>query len=76
MKLLKMVFLIGAVCAANSAHAVSIHGEAGAKWTNFGVSFGANEPGFTFSGNWAHNDNDGDVASLGMGWNIPLVRYS
>lgn len=72
MKLLKMVFLLSAVCAANSANAVSFHGEAGEKWTNLGMSFGANEPGFTFNGNWAHNDNDGDVASLGMGWNIPL----
>jgi opacity protein-like surface antigen len=36
------------------------------------MTFGANEPGFMFSGTWSHNDNDGDVASLGLGWNIPL----
>lgn len=75
MKLLKVAYLIGATLVASSAtvvNAVTFHGEAGSKWTNLGVSFGANEPGFTFSGNWAHNDNDGDIASLGMGWNIPL----
>ena len=58
--------------AVTNANAVAFHGEAGAEWTNLGMSFGANEPGFTFNGNWAHNDNDGDIASLGMGWNIPL----
>ncbi len=72
MKFLKVVCLVGATLAASSASAVSFHGEAGGEWTNLGMTFGANEPGFVFSSNWAHSDNDGDIASLGIGWNIPL----
>ncbi len=29
----------------------------------------------TFNGNWAHSDNDGDVAGLGMGYNFNLGPF-
>lgn len=65
-----LVAALGTMSAASAA--INLHGEAGEKYTNLSASFGANEPGLTFNGNWAHSDNDGDVAGLGMGVNLPL----
>lgn len=60
----------GAACAA-----VNLHG-AGAEFTNLSASFGAGEPGMTFSSQWAHSDNDGDsVGGLGMGYNFNLGPF-
>lgn len=33
---------------------------------------GTETTGLAVSGNWMHNDDDGDVAGLGTGLNIPL----
>lgn len=51
---------------------VTLHGEAGEHYTNLAGSWNAASPGLTMSGNWAHSDNDGDVAGLGVGLNLPL----
>ncbi|MCS2166015.1 YfaZ family protein [Scandinavium manionii] len=70
---LKAAFLVAALGTAAAANAsINLHGEAGAEFTNLSASFGANDPGLTFNGNWAHSDDDGDVAGLGMGFNLPL----
>jgi len=57
---------------ANVNAAVNLHAEAGEKFTNLSASFGASDPGLTFNGNWGHSDDDGDIAGLGMGFNLPL----
>lgn len=73
----KSVLLVAALGASSAACAsVNLHGEAGEEFTNLSASFGAEEPGMTFNGNWAHSDNDGDVAGLGMGYNFNLGRFS
>ncbi|PBI80447.1 porin [Rahnella victoriana] len=72
MKLVKVGCLMAALLATGSANAVSIHGEAGQNWTDLGVSFGANDPGLTFGGNWAHSEDDGDIAGINLGLNLPL----
>ncbi|EHM49469.1 YfaZ precursor [Yokenella regensburgei] len=70
---LKTGILAIAMIASTSAFAdVNLHGEAGDNYTNLSATFGGSEPGFTFTGNWAHSDNDGDVAGLGMGYNFLL----
>ena len=70
---LKTVVLVAAMGAAATANAsMNLHGEAGSEFTNLSASFGADNPGLTFNGNWAHSDDDGDVAGLGMGLNLPL----
>ncbi|HEY0207626.1 YfaZ family outer membrane protein [Acerihabitans sp.] len=61
--------------AAASASAVSVTGEVGEHYTNLGVGFGTTTPGIAVSGNWAHNDDNGDVAGLGLGYNIPLGPF-
>lgn len=69
----KTAVLVAALSATAAANAsVNLHGEAGERFTNLSASFNADNPGLTFSGNWAHSDNDGDIAGLGMGFNLPL----
>ena len=55
-----------------SANAISINGQAGEDYTNLGFGMGTETTGLAVSGNWMHNDDDGDVAGLGLGLNIPL----
>ena len=57
-KMVAVTIALGASSAACAA--VNLHGEAGAEFTNLSASFGAGEPGMTFSSQWAHSDNDGD----------------
>lgn len=55
-----------------SAQAISISGQAGEDYTNIGVGFGTESTGLALSGNWMHNDDDGDAAAVGGGlqWKI------
>jgi hypothetical protein len=55
-----------------SANAVNFTGEAGEHYTNLALGFGTTTPGLAVSANWAHSDNDGDIAGLGLGLNVPL----
>lgn len=55
-----------------SVNAMSISGQAGKEYTNIGVGFGTETTGLALSGNWTHNDDDGDVAGVGLGLNLPL----
>ncbi len=55
-----------------SAQAISISGRAGEDYTNIGVGFGTESTGLALSGNWMHNDDDGDAAGVGLGLNIPV----
>lgn len=55
-----------------SANAISINGQVGEDYTNLGFGMGTETTGLAVSGNWMHNDDDGDVAGLGLGLNIPL----
>ncbi|MEA9392539.1 YfaZ family outer membrane protein [Acerihabitans sp. TG2] len=57
---------------AASANAISINGDVGEHYTNIGFGFGTTTPGLALSGNWAHNDDNGDAAGLGLGYNIPF----
>lgn len=50
-----------------SVNAMSISGRAGKEYTNIGVGFGTESTGTALSGNWTHNDDDGDVAGVGWG---------
>lgn len=62
----------GLVLVSGAANAISISGEAGEKYTNVGVGFGTESTGIAVTGNYAHNDDDGDIVGLGLGFNIPL----
>lgn len=61
--------------ASAGANAVSLSGQVGEHYTNLGVGMGTETSGLTLSGNWAHNDDDGDIAGLGLGYNIPLGPF-
>lgn len=69
-------FAAGAVAslmfATASVSAISVTSEVGKNYTNVGVGFGTTTPGLSLSGNWAYSDNDGNVAGLGVGYNIPV----
>ena len=64
--------LAGMMFVSTAAHAISFSGQAGEHYTNLGVGFGTESTGLAVTGNWLHNDDDGDAAGLGLGLNIPL----
>ncbi|TBL48171.1 porin [Obesumbacterium proteus] len=71
--------VLGCACAAlfstTAANAMSIHGQAGEHYTNVEAGFGTESTGLYSTLNWAHNDDDGDVAGLGLGVNLPLGPF-
>lgn len=72
MNKLLLAGIAGLALVSASANAISISGEAGEKYTNVGVGFGTESAGLAVTGNYAHNDDDGDTVGLGLGFNIPL----
>ncbi len=58
-----------------AANAISISGQAGEEYTNIGVGFGTESTGLALSGNWAHNDDHGDIVGAALGLNIPLGPF-
>lgn len=63
--------LAGMMFVSTAANAISVSGQAGEHYTNLGVGFGTESTGLAVTGNWLHNDDDGDAAGLGLGLNIP-----
>lgn len=53
----------------------TLHGEAGEHYTNLAFATNQAAPGMTVNGNWAHSDNDGDIAGLGLGLNLKLGPF-
>ena len=78
-KIMKKILVAGAAAslmfAAASANAISVNGEVGEHYTHLGVGFGTTSPGLALSGDYTHNDDDGDVAGVGLGYNIPLGPF-
>jgi len=76
---MKKIIAAGAVASlmlvTASANAISVNAEVGQHYTNLGVGFGTTTPGIALSGDWTHNDDDGDVAGVGLGYNIPLGPF-
>ena len=72
MKKIALAGLAGMLLVSASVNAMSISGQAGKEYTNIGVGFGTETTGLALSGNWTHNDDDGDVAGVGLGLNLPL----
>lgn len=62
-----MVFLV--------VYVISVIGEVGEYYINFGVGFGIEFIGLVVLGNWLYSDNDGDVVGLGLGFNILLGLF-
>lgn len=75
MKKSMMSGLFGLLFVSAAANAISISGQAGEHYTNLGVGFGTESTGLALSGDWTHSDNDGDVAGIGLGLNIPLGPF-
>lgn len=72
--------LVAGMCAslmfaAASANAASVDAEVGEHFTNLGFGLGDTTPGFGLTGNWTHNDDNGDVAGLGLGYNVPFGPF-
>ena len=75
MKKIALAGLAGMLLVSASVNAMSISGQAGKEYTNIGVGFGTETTGLALSGNWTHNDDDGDVAGVGLGLNLrPLAE--
>ena len=72
MKKSLMLGFAGMLFVSASASAISISGQAGEDYTNLGFGMGTESTGLAVSGNWMHNDDDGDVAGLGLGLQWPI----
>ncbi|HGH5980366.1 TPA: YfaZ family outer membrane protein [Kluyvera georgiana] len=75
MKKSVLLSLAGLMFVSASASAISFNGQAGKDYTNLGFGLGTETSGLALTGNWTHNDDDGDVAGLGLGLNIPLGPF-
>lgn len=70
-----MMALCGMMFVSTAANAISVGGQVGKHYTNLGVGFGTESTGLAVTGNWLHNDDDGDAAGLGLGLNVPLGPF-
>ena len=75
MKKTTLIALTSLLFVSAGANALSISGQAGEDYTNIGVGMGTETSGLALSGNWAHNDDHGDIAGLGLGLNLPLGPF-
>nr|WP_318384128.1 YfaZ family outer membrane protein [uncultured Enterobacter sp.] len=75
MKRIALITVTSLLFFSAAANALSVSGQAGEDYTNIGVGFGTETSGLALSGNWAHNDDRGDIAGLGLGLNIPLGPF-
>ena len=64
MKKIALAGLAGMLLVSASVNAMSISGQAGKEYTNIGVGFGTESTGLALSGNWTHNDDDGDSRAV------------
>ncbi|MFK3710903.1 YfaZ family outer membrane protein [Leclercia adecarboxylata] len=75
MKKVALLGLGGLMFVSVAANAITISGQAGEDYTNVGVGFGTETSGLAATGNWTNNDDEGDVASIGLGLNVPLGPF-
>lgn len=75
MKKLLIAGVSGLLFVASQASAISVGGKAGEHYTNITGGFGTESTGLAISGNWAHNDDHGDIAGLGLNLNVPLGPF-
>ncbi|VEB96181.1 YfaZ precursor [Cedecea lapagei] len=64
----------GLLLVSAGASAIGVNAEVGKEYTNLGVGFGTESSGIAVTGNYAHNDDNGDAVGVGLGFNIPLGR--
>lgn len=57
---------------AGSAQAIEGGVSVGKDYTDVHVGLGTNTPGFALSGDWLRSDHDGNVESLGLGYNVAV----
>lgn len=55
-----------------SAYAVGVSAQVGEHYTNLGVGLGTDTPGLALSGQWTQRTHRGDVAGVGLGYNVEL----
>ncbi|WP_343710950.1 YfaZ family outer membrane protein [Kosakonia radicincitans] len=75
MKKVALLGLASLLLASAGAQAVSLNGQLGKDYSNLGFGFGTETSGIAVTGNWAHSEDDGEVAGLGLGYNLPLGPF-
>ncbi len=55
-----------------SAYAIGVNAQVGEHYTSVGVGLGTDTPGLAVSGEWTQRNHRGDVAGVGLGYNIGL----
>lgn len=72
MKKQHIVCAMGLMLLSAGANAISVNGGVGRDFTFLGAGLGTETGGLYATGNYAHNDDNGDIFGLGVGVNIPL----
>ncbi len=67
--------IVGVMLASGSAQAISLNGQVGKHYSNVGVGMGTETSGLALSGDWTNSDHDGNVGSLGLGFNLPVGPF-
>ena len=57
---------------AGSAQAIDGSINVGKRYTDLHVGLGTSTPGFALSGDWLRSEHDGNVESLGLGYNVAV----
>ena len=70
MKKRYLAYLSGLLLISANASAISVGGGVGKEFSYLGAS--TDMSGLSINGNYAHNENNGNTAGLGLGFNIPL----
>lgn len=70
MKKLHLAYTLGLLLASASASAISVGGGIGKEFSYLGLATEAS--GLSINGNYAHHEDNGNTAGLGLGFNIPL----
>lgn len=74
MKKVALLGLASLLLASAGAQAVSLNGQLGKDYSNLGFGFGTETSGIAVTGNWAHSEDDGEVAGLGLGYTFRWGR--
>jgi len=71
----KVVLTAGALALlalTGTAQAIDGSVNVGKNYTDLHVGLGTDTPGFALSGDWLRSDHDGNVGSLGLGYNVTI----
>lgn len=72
MKKVQVISVMSLLLVSATASAISFNGSVGRDFTHLGVGLGTETGGLFATGQYTHNDDEGETAGAGLGFNLPL----